>query len=120
MRSSKRTSGVAPYVQQLLYNEDVQQATGRAVSAARDAYVRGRGRGPREVVSDKKLRRRLQQAATAAREAWSTAAEPPRRKRGARLKLVAVSVAAAAAFLAANPTAREKILARLGHKRGEE
>ncbi len=114
MGLSERASAVAPYAQQLLYNEEAQEAIGRASSAARDVYARARGKGPQEAVSDKKLRRRLAQAVGAAREAWSAIDEPPRRQRGRRLRLVALAAAGAGVFLAANAKARENILGRLG------
>ncbi len=114
MRMSDRASTVAPYVQQLLYNQQAQAAVGRAGSATRDVYARARGKSPQEVVSDKKLRRRLQQAVGAAREAWSAIDEPPRRHRGRNLALVALLVGGAGVFLATNAKARENVLGRLG------
>ncbi len=114
MGLSQRASAVAPYAQQLLYNQEAQEAIRRAANAARDAYGRARGKGPRQAVSDKKLRRRLQQAVGSAREAWSAVEEPPRRKRGRRLRLVALSMAGAGVLVAANAKARENVLSRLG------
>ncbi len=111
MGLSDRASTV---VQQLLYNQEAQEAIGRAGSAARDAYARARGKSPQAAVSDKKLRRRLQQAAGAAREAWSAIDEPPRRQPGRGLKLVALAVCAGGVFVAANAKARENVLSRLG------
>ncbi len=111
MGLSDRASTV---VQQLLYNQEAQEAIGRAGSATRDVYARARGKTPQEAVSDKKLRRRLQQALGAAREAWSAIDEPPRRHRGRRLTLVVLLVGGAGVFVAANAKARENVLGRLG------
>ncbi len=119
MGLSDRASSVTPDVSQLLYNEEVQQAIGRAGSATRDVYSRARGKTPQEAISDKKLRRRLQQALTAAREAWSAVEEPPRRHRGRRLTLAALLVGGAAAFVAVNAKARENLLGRLGKNEAE-
>ncbi len=40
MALSDRAAVVAPYVQLLLYNGEVQEAIGRASGATRDAYAR--------------------------------------------------------------------------------
>lgn len=119
MGLSERASAAAPYVQQLLYNAEAQEAIGRAGSAMRGAYGRARGKSPQEAISDKKLRRRLQQAVGAAREAWSAVDEPPRRTRGRGLKLVALAVGAAGVFVAVNVKARENLLGRLGKTQAE-
>jgi hypothetical protein len=109
---SGRAGAAAPYLQQLLYDQEVQDALREAVGATRDAYARGREKSARQVVNDKKLRRQFQQALAAAGELWSALAEPaPRHKPRWGGTLAAAAVVAAGAFLALNPDARAKVLA---------
>ncbi len=114
MAMSDRTAAVAPYAQQLLYDQEVQDAIRRAAGATRDAYARSRGKSAREAARDKKLRRRLQQALEAAWEIWSALGEPPRRKPRRRLRLIALVVGGAGVFVAVNPQARQKALEIVG------
>jgi hypothetical protein len=116
MAMSDRTAAVAPYAQQLLYDQEVQAAIHRAAGATRDAYARSRGKSASEAARDKKLRRRLQQAVEAAWEVWSALGEPPRRKPRRRLRLIALVVGGAGVFLAVNPHTRQKALDVVGTK----
>ncbi len=114
MALNDRAARAAPYLQQLLYDQQVQDAIRRAAGATRDAYARARGKSAREVVKDKKLRRRVQQAVGAGWEVWSAIDEPPRPKSRWRRKLIALAVGGAAAFVAVNAQARQKALSLLG------
>jgi hypothetical protein len=116
MALSDRAAALAPYAEQLLYNDDVQGALRRAVGAARDAYGRVHGKSAADAADDKKLQRRLQEALAAAGEVWSALSEPaPRRKSGGwGRRLALLSVTAAGAYLAVDADARAKALALLG------
>jgi hypothetical protein len=116
MALSDQAARAAPYLQQLLYDREVQDAMRRAGGAARDAYARARGKSAREAVNDKKLRRRLRQAVVAGWEVWCAIGEPPRRKPRWRLKLIALAVGSAGAFVAVNAQARQKALDMLGSR----
>ena len=86
MALTDQLAALAPYAQQLLYNQEAQDAIRRAPDATRDAYGRALGKSASQAVQDQRLRRRLQQAARAMSDAWSAIVEPaPRRKRGRRL-----------------------------------
>jgi ferric-dicitrate binding protein FerR (iron transport regulator) len=113
--SAKSASAVKPYLTQLLSNQDVQENAGRAVRAAQDVYARARGKDAVEVASDKKLQRRVREAAGAARQALSAASEPPpkpKRRRGR--KLAGIALVGAGVFLALNADARAKLLGLMG------
>jgi hypothetical protein len=117
MALSDRAAALAPFLQQLLYDKEVQGAMSRAVAATRAAYGRARGRSARQAVEDKKLRRQLQQALGALGELWLAIGEPtPRRKSRWRLKLTTLAVGGAGAFLATNAGAREKVLNLVARK----
>lgn len=106
---------VAPYAQQLLYDEQVQDAARRAAEAARDSYRRARGTSPGEALTDKKLWGRVQEAVGEAGEFWAgLTAPPPRRKRRPWRTLVIVAVVGVAIVLAVNPDARQAVLNRVG------
>ena len=115
MAVSAPLKGIAPYAQQLLYNEDVQDSLRRALGATRDAYKRAQRKGPREAAQDKRFRRRVQQAAEAASEAWSAVSEPPRKPRWGR-RLVVLAIGAGGVLLAVNADARATVLDLLGKK----
>jgi hypothetical protein len=110
-----RAAALAPYAEQLLNNRDVHNAIQRAANAGRDSYQRARGTSPRKAVTDKRLQRRVQDAAQASYEAWTAVAEAGKPKRRARWgrRVLVVTVAAAGAFVALNTDARETVLGLL-------
>lgn len=117
MALSDRAAAAAPYAQQLLYDKEVQAALRRAVGATRGAYARGRGKSARQAATDKKLRRKVQQALAAVGELWSTIGEPaPRSKSRWRARAAALALGGAGVFLALNAEAREKLLGMVGKK----
>jgi hypothetical protein len=87
MAVTDRVAVLAPYAQQLLCNQEVQDAGGSALDATPEAYGRARGESVSEAVQDKQLRRRLEQAGEAVGEVWSAIGEPHLRRdrRGARV-----------------------------------
>ena len=117
MTLSDRAAAAAPYVQQLLYNQEVEETLRRAAGATQDAYGRAGGKSARQALGDKKLRRRLQQAVQAVGELWAEIGEPPpmRKPRWGR-RLVVLALAGAGVFLAANADARQDVLALVGKK----
>lgn len=116
MAVTDRAAALAPYAEQLLYNDDVQAALRRGVGAARDAFGRARGKSARAAAEDRKLQGRLREAMQAAGEAWSALSEPapPRRSGRWGRRLVLLSVTAAGAYLALDANARAQALALLG------
>jgi hypothetical protein len=116
MPVSDRAIALAPHLEQLLYNDDVQAALRRAVEATRDACGRARGKSAGQAAEDKGLQRRLRDAVQAAGEVWAALSEPaPRRKPGRRgRKLALLGVTAGGAYLAVDADARAKALAPLG------
>ena len=115
MALTDRAAALAPYAQQLLYNQEVQDAIGRASGATREAYRRARGKRASEALQDKKRRRRLQIAAAAAGEVWSAIGEPaPRPKARWRGRLAALALVGGGVFVAANAGARRRILDLFG------
>ncbi len=111
MSVTDRATAAAPYLQQLLYDREVQAIGRRAASAGREAYQRARGKSPSEAVKDKKLWRRAQQAATDALELWAAIEAAPKRRRPRRLRLIAlVGIGAGVAYVAFNAQARQTIL----------
>jgi hypothetical protein len=111
--ASKRSgAAAAPYVQQLLYNEEVQGTLRGVLGAMRDAYLRGRGKGARQAVNDKELRRRLRQVLSAIGELLSVLEKPaPRRTSPWPVRLAVAALVGAGGFLALNADARAKVLA---------
>jgi hypothetical protein len=105
-----------PYLQRLVFDREAQDAVRRTVGASRDTYARARGKSARQVATDKKLRRRLQQTVGAGREVWTALGQPARRKRRWRLRLSALALGGAGALVAANPQAREKVLTLVNKK----
>ncbi len=115
MAISDRAKTVAPYAQQLLYDEQVRESAWRALEAGRDSYQRVRKESAGEALSDKKLQRRLKEAISAAAEFWAALTAPPRRRKPRRRRvLVIVALGGAGLFVAVNPDAREAVLNWLG------
>ena len=115
MALSDRAAALAPYAEQLLNNQDVQDAIQRATNAGRDSFQRARGKSPGKAMKDKRLQRRLQDTAQASWEVWTAVAESSKPKRRARWgrRFVVVTVAAAGAFVALNTDARQTVLGLL-------
>ena len=65
MALSDRAAAIGPYAQQLLDNDDVQDAARQAADATRAAYQRARGQNARKAVQDRKLRHRVTAAVAA-------------------------------------------------------
>jgi hypothetical protein len=114
MALSDKAAAAAPYVDRLLDDAEVQAAVRRAAAAGRETFNRARGKSPDELVRDKRLRRRAQQAATATWEVWTAVSAPPPRRSPWRRRLVLVAVAGAGLFLAVNDDARGTALDLLG------
>lgn len=116
MAVSDRAAALAPYLQQLLDDREVQGALRRAAGATRGVVDRARGKSAREAVQDRKLRRRVRQAVAAALEAWSAIDPPPKRKTSWPLLLGMLVVVGVGGVLAVNADAREKLFRMLGSK----
>jgi hypothetical protein len=111
MSVSDRATAVAPYLQQLLDDREVQAVARRAVASGRDAYRRARGKSPGEAVKDKQLRRRAQEAAVAALQLWTAIGAAPQRRRPRRLRRIAlVAIGAVGVYVAVDTQARETVL----------
>jgi hypothetical protein len=99
-------AAAAPYVQALLYDQEVQEAVRRMATAGHRTYLRARGKSPTTAMKDKRLRRCASQTSVAVWQvlaAIDAAQARPRRRRGRRL--VAVLILAGSAYgvyLAAN------------------
>ncbi|MBV9003918.1 MAG: hypothetical protein JO181_04605 [Solirubrobacterales bacterium] len=106
---------MAPYAQQLLYDEQVRDAAWRALEAGRDSYQRARKQSAGEALSDKKLQRRLQEAIGALGDFGAALSAPPRRRKPRRWRTLAtLAVGGAALFVVVNPDAREAVLNWVG------
>jgi hypothetical protein len=68
MAVSDRAATVGTYAQQLLDNQDVLASAREAADNACAAYQPARGQDPRKAVQDRKLRRRVTNAVSAAGE----------------------------------------------------
>ncbi len=117
MSVSDRAAALAPYIETLLEDREVQAAIGRAARASREIYERGRGKSPAEAVRDKRLRYRAQQAVAATWDLWAAVSAPETHRRphwGRRLVLV--TVVAAGAYVASNPEARTAAAGLIGSR----
>jgi hypothetical protein len=118
MALSDQAAALTPYLRQLLYDQEVQDAARRAAGATRGAYGRARGKGSRRALRDKKLRRQLQEALHAAWDLWYAISEPgPRRKPRWRRRLAVLALGGAGVFVALNAQARESVVAMVDAKR---
>ena len=116
MAVTERASQLAPYLEQILEDDEVRDNIRRAAAASRDAYGRARGRKKEKAARDPTIQKRLLEAAEAARTALVAIRKGPqkqqRRRRG-RL-FAALALAAGGAFLAVSTDARAKLLATFG------
>ena len=119
MSVSDRAAAVGPYLQVLLYDQEVQDALRRATSAGRDAYRRARDKRPGKAVKDKHVRRRAQQAAVAIWQLMAAidAAQRPRRPRRGRRAVTVLAVVAGAygAYLVSNTDGRDALRNLINH-----
>jgi hypothetical protein len=120
MSVSDRATAVAPYLQQVLNDREVQAVGRRAVTAGREAYLRARGKSPKEAVEDKQLWRRVRQAASAVVQLWTAIDAAQQRRRPRRLRRIAlVALGAAATYVAFNAQARQTILGLISDNQGK-
>lgn len=112
---------VAPYVEQLLDDDQVRKQIRRAANATRQAFLRARGKkGASKTLKDRKVQRRVQEAMQAAGEAVNQLGRAPqKRKRSRRGRALAgLAIGGGGLALALNSEVREKALALLGGEDG--
>ena len=115
MSVSDRAAALAPYLETLLDDREVQAAARRAVTAGRETYQRARGKSPAEAIEDKQLRRRAQQALAATWEVWVAVTAPEARRRPRwRRRLALVTAVAVGAYAASNAETRVAVLGLFG------
>src|ERR1700735_3194287 len=115
MAVSDRAAAVATYAQQLLNNQDVQSSARQAVDATRAAYQRARGQDPRKAVQDRKLRRRVTDAMTAAGEFLGAVSEtPPKPKSPWPRRIALLALLGAGVWLISNESVRARVQGLLG------
>jgi hypothetical protein len=108
---------IAPYVEQLFDDDDVQRQLSRAASNLRDARTRaGKAKSKRKALRDERLRQRLIAGARAGIAAGVAIQKgPEKRKRRSRGKWLVVLVGiGGGAYLATNEAARGQLLGLLG------
>jgi hypothetical protein len=112
---------LAPYLEQLLENDDVQGNLGRSVRRARQAYGGARRQGSAKgALGDSRVRQRLAQSAAAARDAVAgvkRGGEKELQKRARRRRrrgLLAAAVVAAGAAVALDGSVRARVLGLFG------
>ena len=115
MAVSDRAAAVGTYAQQLLDNQDVQTSARQAADNARAAYQRARGQDPRKAVQDRKLRRRVTNAVTAAGEFMGAVSEtPPKPKSPWPRRIALLAIVGAAGWLISNENIRARIQGLMG------
>jgi hypothetical protein len=115
MAVSERAAAVGTYAQQLLNNQDVQASARQAVDTIRAAYQRARGQDPRKAVQDRKLRRRVTDAVTAAGTFLGAVSEtPPKPKSPWPRRIAPLAIVSAAAWLISNKTASASVQGLMG------
>jgi hypothetical protein len=115
MSVSDRAAALAPYLETLLDDPEVQAAARRAVTAGRATYQRARGKGPAKAVEDKQLRRRAQQTVAATWDVWVAVTAPQTRRRPRwRRRLVFATAVATGAYVASNAEIRGAALDLFG------
>lgn len=108
---SDRAAAMAPYLQPLLDDREVHAAVRRLAETGRKTYERARGERPGKALKDKRLRRRVQEAAIATWQVWTAidAAQTRRRRPLWRRRLLLVLAAAGStygAYLVSNADGR--------------
>jgi hypothetical protein len=115
MAVSDRAAAVGTYAQQLLDNQDVQASARQAVDATHAAYQRARGQDPRKAVQDRKLRRRVTNAVTAAGEFLGAVSEtPPKPKSPWPRRIALLAIIGAGVWLIRNQAVRARIQGLMG------
>jgi hypothetical protein len=110
MAVSDRAAAAGTYAQQLLDNQDVLASARQAADATRAAYQRARGQDPREAVQDRKLRRRVTDAVTAAGEFLGAVSETPAKPKSPWPRRIAlVAIIGAGAWLISNQAVRARV-----------
>ena len=121
MAVSDRAAAVGTYAQQLLDNQDVQATARQAADAARAAYQRARGQDPRKAVQDRKLRRRVTDAITAAGEFLGAVSEtPPKPKSPWPRRLALLVITGAGAWLISNEGIRGRVQGLVGQSASDD
>ncbi len=121
MAVSDRAAAVGAYTQQLLDNQDVQATARQAADATRAAYQRARGQDPREAVQDRKLRRRVTDAVTAAGEFLGAVSEtPPKPKSRWPRWIAALAILGVGAWLLSNEAVRARVQGWLGQSQPDD
>jgi hypothetical protein len=115
---------VAPYLEQLLENEDVRTNLRRARARAQQAYGTTKRKGAKKAAGDKRVRARVAQSAVAARDAVlairrGREQELRRQQRRMRLRRVLVLLLlAGGAAAATNESVRTRVLDLVGGSNG--
>lgn len=113
MSVTDKAAVLGPYAEYLLDNQDVQANLKRAAAASRDAYDRARGKKRKaDAVQDRQIRRRVLEAAQAAREVVLTVGrEREKEQRGRRARVVfGLGLVGAGVGVALVPQVRTKLL----------
>ena len=108
---------IQPYVEQLFEDSDVQKHLARASANLRGAKSRaGKGKSRTKALKDPTLRQRLLDSAQAAVAAGVAINKGPEKqsRRGRRRGLLLIAGLGAAAFLATNAAARDRMLGLVG------
>ncbi|MBB4661704.1 hypothetical protein [Conexibacter arvalis] len=113
----------SPWVQRLVDDEDLRDNFRVAFEAAKDAYERisSDGKSPKALVEDKKLKKDLNKAADALKDAGAALKEgpKPKKKKGGFGKKLMLLVVGAAIALAVSEDLRTKVLDLLFGKEEE-
>ncbi len=116
-----RAAAVGTYAQQLLNSQDVQASARQAADNARAAYQRARGQDPRKAVQDRKLRRRVTDAVTAAGEFLGAVSEtPPKPKSPWPRRIALLAIIGVGAWLISNQAVRARIRGLMGQSSSDE
>lgn len=108
---------IAPYVEQVFENDNVQRNLERSVTRARQAYAGARGKkDAKKAIKDRRVRSRVKESVAAARNAAVAIRRGPELQQRARRRrrLLVVMVIAGAGSLAASEKVRTQIAGWLG------
>ncbi len=111
---------VGPYVERLVYDEDVQANIRRTLGATRSAFRRSRAKKSKSnALRDRVVQQRIREATRALRAAATAVAEAPRHRRRQRQRRLAALILAGTLLAIAVSPARPKLLASLRKEGGE-